>query len=360
MRATLVNALLLLGSLACGAALSEFCFGRANRALGRRGGHPHGEMAVFTRYDPILGWDGAPGVRAELLHATVTLNARGERGPAVAFERAAGMRRVVVLGDSQAWGLGVADDATIAARLRAELSSDGTSWQAVNLGVSGYGTDQAYLKYLVHGARYEPDVVAWIVFKNDLEENVSTHAWGVEKPRFVFDDGGRLCLDNLPPNKAPGWPEDTLAAHAGVDLAWSETWRFLRARRWRLLPAPRPDAGQLARVRADVPCAATGQADGARVMLTLLRRLDERLRARGACLRVAFVPRPVECRKPRQATYYADVLAEAQRAGLITVDLRQAAMVAGLDAQALFLKGDSHLSAAGNALAAHALAQTLP
>ncbi len=360
MRAALLNALLLLASLALGAAVSEFCFGLANRALAARGGRPHGEMAVFTRYDAILGWDGVPGVRAPLLHETVTLNARGERGPDVAFERAAGTRRVLVLGDSQAWGLGVADHETIAARLQAELSSEGASWQALNLGVSGYGTDQAYLKYLVHGASYEPDVVVWVVFKNDLEENVSTRAWGVEKPRFVFDDEGRLCLDNLPPRKAPGWPEDTLAAQAGIDPAWSETWRFLRARRWRALRTPRPDPGLLARVRADVPCVATsGTADGARVMLALLLRLEERLRARGACLRVAFVPRPIECRKPRQATYYVDVQAEAQRAGLVTLDLRHTALIAGLDAQALFLKGDSHLSAAGNALAARALAKTL-
>ncbi len=360
-RDALLNLLLLGVSLAFVLALCELVFARVNRAQGGRAAHPHGEMALFTRYDPILGWDGVAGVRATLLGKTVSHNARGERGPDVDLVRRPGTRRAVVLGDSQAWGLGVADDETIAARLQLRLGRGGEPWQAINLGVSGYGTDQAYLKYLLHGARYEPDVVAWIVFKNDLAENVSTHVWGVDKPRFFFD-GERLCLGNLPPPKAPGWPEDGLTAGAALDLSWSETWRFVRTRRFRLEQPARPAAEALARLRKDVPCLENRAAyvgDGARLMLVLLRRLDALVSTRGARLRVVFVPRPLECRKPRRATYYAALQSEAESAGLVTIDLRRRAATAGLEAEALFLKGDAHLSAAGNDLVAQALAASL-
>ncbi len=358
-RARLPELLLAAASLALGLVALELAGWAANRPAERRP-HPHGEMADFTRYHPVLGWDGIPGVRLPLVDKLVTLNSQGNRSPEVAFEKPAGVKRVVLLGDSQAWGLGVADDQTIGARLEARLGArGGPRWQVVNLGVSGYGTDQAYLKHLLQGLRYEPDAVVEVAFKNDISENESTRAWNVGKPRFYFE-GGKLCLGEVPPVKVEGWPEDALLPEPPRLLAWSQAWRFLQRRSWRFGATPRPDPADLQRLRPQLDCLANRERyDGAgdEIMKAVLRRLDALERGRGSRLVTLFVPRPVEYRRERpRPAYYDAVLQELQREGLAVLDLKPYALARGLTAEELFLSHDSHLSARGSDLAAEMLA----
>ncbi len=358
-RARRAELLLAAASLALVLAGLELAGWLANRAAERRP-HPHGEMADFTRYHPVLGWDGIPGVRLPLLGQVVTLNSQGNRSPEVPFEKPAGVRRVVLLGDSQAWGLGMADDQTIGAQLEARLNArGGAPWQVVNLGVSGYGTDQAFLKHLLQGRRYEPDVVVEVAFKNDISENESTLAWNVGKPRFSLE-GGRLCLGDVPPVKVEGWPEDALLPEPPSFLAWSQLWRFLQHRSWRLRAPPRPDPADLERLRPQVDCLAGRQGysgDGETIMKALLRRLDALERGRGGRFLTLFVPRPVEYRPERpRPSYYGAVLEELRREGLAVLDLKPYAVERGLTGEELFLPRDSHLSARGSALAAEMLA----
>lgn len=346
----------------------ELAFGLVNHWTAASNRPPHGEMSVFTRYHPVLGWAGAPNVDDVLLSKRVRQNARGDRGRELPFAKPADRRRVVVLGDSQAWGLGAGEEETIAAQLETRLNAaGGPRWETVNLGVSGYGTDQAFLRYVLDGARYEPDVVVEIVFKNDQEENVSTTAWRVDKPRFDLD-GGRLCLGNVPPPRVAGWGPPALDTTGSVGLlglriglAWSETYRFFQKRSWRI--APRPDPSDLERLRAVVPCLGVpGDAyhgDGAAIMLALLERLDGLARGAGARFVTLFVPRPIECKHPQRDAYYAGVRSALEAAGLTSIDLRPYASTAGLGPDDMFMPKDSHLSVAGSALAAQALAQAL-
>lgn len=361
-RARRPELLLAAASLAVGLLALELAGWAANRAAERRP-HPHGEMADFTRYHPVLGWDGIPGVCLPLLGKPVTLNSQGNRSPEVPFAKPAGVRRVVLLGDSQAWGLGMADDQTIGARLEARLGArGGPRWQVVNLGVSGYGTDQAFLKHLLQGQRYEPDVVVEVAFKNDISENESIRAWNVGKPRFYLD-GGRLCLGEVPPVKVEGWPEDALLPEPPRLLAWSQAWRFLQRRSWRFGAPPRPDPADLERLRPHVDCLANRErydGAGAEIMKALLRRLDAQERGRGGRLLTLFVPRPVEYRTERpRPSYYGPVMEELQREGLAALDLKPYALARGLTAEELFLPRDSHLSARGSDLAAEVLAEAI-
>ncbi len=361
LRPHLPELLLTVLSLALAAGALELGFGALNRAAERdRLPHPHGEMSAFTRYHPILGWDGIPGVRLPLVNHVVALNSFGNRSPEVTLAKPAGVRRVVLLGDSQAWSLGVGDDETIGVQLEARLNArGGQRWQVVNTGIGGYGTDQAYLKHLIQGLRYEPDAVVEIAFKNDSGENAATNAWHVDKPRFYFE-GQRLCLGNIPPAKAEGWPEDALLPEPPRLLAWSQTWRFLQRRSWRFGPLPRPDPADLERLRPHLDCLANHESytgDGAAIMKELLRRLDALERSRGSRLVTLFVPRPVEYRRKRpRPTYYDPVAADLRRAGLTVLDLLPYGKSQGLTAQELFLRRDSHLSARGCALAAEMLA----
>jgi len=324
---------------------------------------PTAEHYRFNGYHPLLGYDGLPNVRARFHGQTVTHNAQGNRGDEVRFEKPPGVKRVVVIGDSQAWGYGVADDQTIPVQLARLLNADaGARYEVVNLGVGGYGTDQAFLKYLVQGRRYAPDVVVLTVFKNDPVENARTVAWGVEKPRFYLD-GGRLCLGNVPPARAPGWPNNRLLADreaslrvpgTSIDLARSATGQFFLRREWLPSLMARGD-GDLRAVRDVVGCVGNRDAypgDGLEILGRLVGELRRITAAQGARLVLLLVPKTKEVEDSALPAYYDPLTPGFRAAGIPFVDLR--GRLRG-QATAAFLPNDPHLSAAGSRAAAEAL-----
>jgi lysophospholipase L1-like esterase len=366
------NLLLSLFSILVCAALVEAFFrvlDRGSDAPSPEATGPTAEHYRFNGYHPLLGYDGLPSVRGRFHGQTVTHNSHGNRGPEVAFAKPPGVRRVVVMGDSQAWGYGVGDDETIPAQLSRLLNpGGGPPWQVLNLGVGGYGTDQAFLKYLVQGARYAPDVVVLTVFKNDPVENAHTVYWGVEKPRFHIEDG-RLCLGNVPPARAPGWPNNRLLADrepslripgTGLDLARSATARFFMRREWLPSLLARDDPG-LAAVREHVGCVRnreTYEGDGMEILVRLATELARTTARQGARLVVLPVPRSKEVEDPGMPAYYDDAAAALRNQPIGWVDLRRH-LAAHADDGAPFLPNDPHLSAAGSRIAAEALRECL-
>ena len=273
-----------------------------------------------------------------------------------------------MLGDSQAWGYGVGDDDTIPAQLGRLLNDGGGGhYEVLNLGVGGYGTDQAFLKYLVQGARYAPDAVVLTVFKNDPVENAHTVYWGVEKPRFYLE-GGRLCLGNVPPARAPGWPNNRLVADrepsfrlpgTQVDLARSATARFFMRREWLPSLLARDDGG-LAAVRAHVDCIRNRDAyegDGMEILARLVADLEKITAAQGARLVLLLV------RGRRRSRIPPARLLRPRPPGLPRPGdrLRRPRRRLGQhgDEGAPFLPNDPHLSAAGSRIAALALRDCL-
>lgn len=330
---------------------------------------PTAEHYRFNGYHPLLGYDGLPSVRGRFHGQTVTHNAHGNRGPEASVAKPAGVRRVVVLGDSQAWGYGVGDDDTIPAQLGRLLNDGGGArTEVLNLGVGGYGTDQSFLKYLVQGQRYAPDAVVLTVFKNDPVENARTVAWGVAKPRFYLD-GGRLCLGNVPPARAPGWPNNRLLADrepslripgTQLDLARSATARFFMRREWLPSLLARDDGG-LAAVREHVDCIRNREAyegDGMEILERLVAELKKITASQRAGLVLLLVPRSKEVEDPSAPAYYDPALAGFRAGDVAYVDLRRRLAQQG-DAAAPFLPNDPHLSAAGSRIAALALRECL-
>jgi hypothetical protein len=364
----LQNLLLSLAAILVCASLVEAFF----RVLGRRGAAPAPEATGptaehyrFNGYHPLLGYDGLPNVRGRFHGQTVTHNSKGNRGEETAFEKPAGVKRVVVMGDSQAWGYGVADDETIPAQLSRLLNENGAArYQVLNLGVGGYGTDQAFLKYLVQGRRYSPDVVVLTVFKNDPVENARTVAWGVEKPRFYLE-AGRLCLGNVPPARAPGWPNNRLLADrepslripgTSLDLAQSATAQFFLRREWLPSLLAKGD-GDLGVVRRYVGCVANRDAyagDGLELLGRLVGELKRITASEGPRLVLLLVPKSKEQEDPGMPAYYDPLTAGFHARGVDFVDLRRHLPHAP-GGPAAFLPNDPHLSAAGSRVAALAL-----
>lgn len=159
---------------------------------------PHMRNRVyFAEPDPLLGWRNRPGLAGpyggdEFL-TWVTINPDGQRGPSHPFARVAGKRRIAVLGDSQTWGDGVADDETFIALL------DGGDTELLSFATPGWGTDQQLLVLDNQAARFRPDVVVLALFiGNDLNDNVNRGTFQYPKPYFTLEDGDRLVLRGVP------------------------------------------------------------------------------------------------------------------------------------------------------------------
>jgi len=134
-------------------------------------GAPYWGLARAGLYevaDEALRFRLAPGFRATIGGVDYRVNAHGLRGPAVATPKPAGARRVLLLGDSYAFGLGLTEDAAIPAQLERALAAAGdAAVEVVNGGVPAYQTEQERLLLERVGFALEPDVVVLLYFAND-------------------------------------------------------------------------------------------------------------------------------------------------------------------------------------------------
>jgi hypothetical protein len=209
LRALLLNLAVAASSLALTLAAIE---GGARFRARRLAGDAGSVRDPLLRFDPILGWSKPPGGQAFLQRTEyrthIRINSRGLRGPEVAHDKPAGVRRVLLLGDSFVEGYTVAESATVGGVLQDALCARGGSWEVLNGGTHGWSTDQEYLFWRDEGARYRPDDVVLFFYYNDLAGNVTADG----KPRFEPDERGELRLVNSPvPRPPPGEAQEDLA-----------------------------------------------------------------------------------------------------------------------------------------------------
>lgn len=137
-------------------------------------------------YDSKLGWRNIPNWKATTLGHSLSISSKGLRDREYSYEKNSGTKRILVLGDSYAWGYGVGDSEIFTEVLEAELAGPPRIWQVLNTGVSGWGTDQEYLFLVDEGFRYSPDVVVLAYFHwNDPINNTHSVQYGLPKPLFL-------------------------------------------------------------------------------------------------------------------------------------------------------------------------------
>jgi hypothetical protein len=135
-----------------------------------------------------------PGAAAEIDGWTFRVSAQGTRGPDVPSPKPAGEKRLLLVGDSFAFGLWCDEQETVASRLAAlasareqELAS-GISWRALDIGMPGYHLGQSRRALEQDGLALEPDLVVLYTNTNDLEQT-----------GFFYDEAlGVLRRDYLP------------------------------------------------------------------------------------------------------------------------------------------------------------------
>ena len=352
-------------------------------------------MNACVTVDPELGWRNRADLRAEATGPTlqfpvfryqVTMNSRGLRDSEHPLEKPEGVKRIVVLGDSFAWGWGVDDGFSFPDVLEKRL---GPQVEVINLGVPGYSTDQELLWFEREGKLYEPDLVILCLLMNDIEGNGMTFRDNMGKPRLGATEGG-FDFENLPVTNGPepeAFADDGPFARLRrrfallqlfsnqeprevvrdeIDSAWSELSPeelrdLLLQQEW-----PFFDADKLARYPKELvdPSSATHE---------LLRRLKESAEESGASL-LAFsaahyhdyyltVPGKPESdaaiRAAQEGTAFQSDLSlhleQAGRAlGFATLSVDQA-MLEAVRAGNMLNVGDGHLNELGNEIVAKEL-----
>jgi lysophospholipase L1-like esterase len=152
------------------------------------------ERGGVSRPDPRRGYRLAPGLRdADVQGTRASTNGRGMRGTReFAVPKPSSVVRIVALGDSFTFGVGVPDDATWPAQLEAGLPGV----EVANLGQPAFAHDQMYFALADDGVPLEPDAVILGFYEHDLERNELTF-YCAEKPRFSPSPAGWI-VENQP------------------------------------------------------------------------------------------------------------------------------------------------------------------
>lgn len=235
--------------------------------------------------DPELGYRFRRGYRGLAFGVPLATNSRGFRGPEWS-QAPTQARRVLLLGDSNAFGYGVPFEDTFGERLAAELSARrGEPHEVLNMAVNGYTTRQELRLLRREGFALQPELIVVLVTENDHE------------PPLIVDEEGWLHWLRFEPETRVG---DASAAR----LAPSPTWVWLTRRsrlafwlqrssaRWALASESQAQRPPLAKapagewMRQDVPSGPIAPLVRERV-LTPLRELVAECRRRGVPVAIA-------------------------------------------------------------------------
>jgi lysophospholipase L1-like esterase len=345
----------LTGKLALlGASLGVFALLAAGAELGLRLAPPRGlETAPALQphvYSPEYGWALRRGFIGKTRDGrTVRINRRGFRGPEPE-EGGPGRRRVLLLGDSLTFGTGVEDAETFASRLAAAAPS----LEPLNLGVSGYGTDQELLLLEREGFALSPAaVVLNVCVGNDVFDNalpVYLYDGVTPKPYFTADGEALVLHDDHVRLRGPA----LLARHlVERSLAFDALLRLAGP------PASAPldhDDGEHWGPRARAVLERWPEAVA--LSRRIVARAERACRERGVTFLVLLHPnrRAFEGEEPRLEPF---LTSPAGGPGGRAIDLRELYRHEGVTWSELALDRLGHLSPRGHRLVAELLARSL-
>lgn len=312
------------------------------------------DLSYFV-VDDRLGWvPGRSRTSKEGLYSTSTEGFRSAT-PGVSYASRPPGPRIATVGDSFTFGLEVPFESSWGAVLETSLGANAT---VLNLGVDGYGVDQAVLRYDRDARPLKPDVAILGFIDHDLLRTLSVYPfvqfpdWGFpfSKPRYVLENGElKLLSERLDsPSKILTTPSIADLPHIAVDGGWdrdewvhhtydaSYTVRFLRSR-FRRWPADNRDR------------------HGAEI-----ERLNGALIAKFTSIASSDGTIPLVVYFPARIDFTAEGSSSRERAlrtlgyaGVNYTDLRSCVGAIGVDRA--FVPGRPHYSAAGNAAVASCL-----
>ncbi len=163
-------------------------------------------------------------VRGELGPYIVRTNDRGLRDSNHPYQRVEGLQRIVVIGSSSLLGVGVRMEEICTEVLERRLDQT----EVINLGMLGYGPDQAYNYLKTEGLRYRPDRVIQLFDQYDaIEAFFSVHPAAFRTKCHVRILPEAAGIELVPPefhwwelaaqrSYVAGWLERVLAITGGI------------------------------------------------------------------------------------------------------------------------------------------------
>lgn len=351
----------------------------------------------FWDTHPVLGvklMGGKRGrfVRPGLFDVQVDTNSHGFRDRERNYAKLPALKRIAALGDSYVEALQVPIENTLTANLEQKMRAKGLAAEALNLGVSGYGTGREYLMLREYGVKYNPDLVLMFFVGNDLLNNNGRLEGLPYVPYPLLRPDGNLSRDGA------GEPRFTQIHDSSSPFSlvtaflgqYSNAYRFFRTMfersptihsllfRFGITSTP-PASGrprrdnlglfEIYRVAENDSLSESWRLTEA--LLLEVKRLSDKHRARFA---VVLVPAPWEVypedweqmlrRMPPGIAGELDLNKPSRRMvnfldsrGIAYVDLLPAFRAKAATSPRLFFRGDNHWTAEGHALAADQLVE---
>lgn len=104
-------------------------------------------------------------------------------------------KTIAFIGDSFVWGYEVAREERFTERVQLFLPD----WRILNMGISGFGTDQEYMVMQEFFPEYKPDLVVLTVHSNDSIDNSTNCRDLYYKPYFELENGKLVQKGNPAP-----------------------------------------------------------------------------------------------------------------------------------------------------------------
>jgi lysophospholipase L1-like esterase len=169
---------------------------------------------------PAIGHEHTPNTHARLMGVDVAISSQGLRDREFAMAPPPGRTRILMLGDSLAFGWGVPQDKTSSKLLEQRLLEAGHDAEVINTGVGNYNTEMEVAYFLERGAKLQPHYVVLNYFINDAEPTPRDHAnfFARHSPAYVyFASRFDMALRMMGSGEKKDWKSYYAGLYEGVD-----------------------------------------------------------------------------------------------------------------------------------------------
>ena len=323
---------------------------------------PQLDADAYVIPDKLLGWTVGPSGKTGLY----TSNPQGLRSTSnatYATARPKNAYRIVTVGDSFTHGDDVANDQT----WQHYLEQQDSRYQVLNLGVGGYGTDQAFLRWRKRRDDFQAHAVILGIWPENICRNLNVDRFFLTgcsqlKPRFYLNQNNELTLlDAVGASKA-----EKLVAYQNPDaseLMKYEGWRLPSTQGWRPWYASRvlqtilSVKGMIDLKAARLDIYSDANPTGNDMTVAIAKRFSEEVRQTGAEPVILILPMDVLI-EDYSAEGSLPLIPKLRAAGIEVIDatpkMLAAAKARGVDIFEL-VRRRGHYSPAGNEVIAEIL-----
>jgi hypothetical protein len=130
---------------------------------------PKERVELLTTHSSVRGrFASHPNLPFVLNPAWASHNSLGFRGPEIARNKPAGVRRVTCIGASTTYGLDLSPEQAYPAQLGQLLNAEHGRWEVINAGVPGWISTEILINLQLRVLPLEPDVVVILEGRNEI------------------------------------------------------------------------------------------------------------------------------------------------------------------------------------------------